>query len=148
MKLSTLKLLLIAVAGALFLLSCQTGPPEIPEDMSQAEMFQRAQEALDDENYDAALAYYREFLERFPEDTGNRMAARYEIAFIYYKKGDYDTAEQQFQDLLAEYEEPVPEELPVWPRVLAEKLLDKIEERRQEQLVQESGTSEEVSAEE
>lgn len=93
-------------------------------------MFQRAQEEVDDENYDLALRYYREFIRRNPEDRGSIIEAEYEIAYIAYKQEEYDTAERRFEALLAQYEADQANALPEWPEVLAVKLLDKIEEKR------------------
>ncbi|MFO8065467.1 MAG: tetratricopeptide repeat protein [Spirochaetia bacterium] len=125
------RLIVILLAGALVLAACETvpEPSEIPEDLTTQEYFQRAQEAMDDQHYETSMVYYETFLERHPDDTENRMAARYEIAFLHYKMGEYDTAEQQFEDILARYEES-DEQLPEWVRVLSEKLIEKIEEIR------------------
>jgi outer membrane protein assembly factor BamD (BamD/ComL family) len=110
-------------------------PSEIPEDLSTQEYFQLAQEAVDQRHFETALVYYRTFLERHPDDVENRIAAQYEIAFLHYKMEDYDTAEELFEELLARYEGEEADQLPAWPRILAEKLLEKIEEEREAQLV-------------
>mgnify|MGYP006287622245 CR=1 FL=1 len=125
---------LIACA-LLSLAACQTvpTPDDIPDGLSQAELFQRAQEAVDDENWEAALVYYQTFLQRFPDDAANRAAAKYEVAFIYYRTGDLQTAEEQFDALLEDYEDPaLAGQLPQWPRILATKLLGMIEEEQNE----------------
>lgn len=112
-------------------LGCSTVPEEVPEGLSQMEIFQLAQEASENDRWEVTRHYYETFLERFPEDWPNRIAARYEIAFTYYKEGDLDTAERLFQDVLAAYEDPDDERpLPAWPRVLSERLLEQIEEER------------------
>ena len=122
------RLIFIFAAGAVMLAACETvpEPSEIPEDLTTQEYFQRAQEAMDDQHYQTAMVYYETFLERHPDDVENRMAARYEIAFLHYKMEEYDTAKQQFRDILERYEES-DENLPEWVRVLSEKLIDKIE---------------------
>jgi tetratricopeptide (TPR) repeat protein len=155
----------IALAATL-LAACETPPPEIPEGLSQAELFQLGQEALTDRRYEDAVSYYETFLERYPDDTENRVAARYEIAFVYYKQGEFEKAKRRFEELLAQYEEADAQaaaaesqeadggeqdtdedlggngqaagqatgqggagaqQLPQWPRVLAQKILEKIE---------------------
>ncbi len=93
------------------------------------EMFQRAQEAVDQERWELALRYYREFIRRFPDDRGAIMEAEYEIAFIAYKQGDYEVAHNRFEALLATYEADQSGTLPEWPRVLSERLLEIIAER-------------------
>jgi outer membrane protein assembly factor BamD (BamD/ComL family) len=121
-----LSLIVIALAA---LIGCQTVPEEIPADLTQAELIQRAQEAADQENWSTAIAYYNAIIERFPQDRAATATARYEIAFIEYKRGNLDTAESEFLELLGMYdfEDDV---LPAWPRVLAQKLLDRIEEEQ------------------
>lgn len=114
----------VILLSALVLAACRTGPVEIPEDLTQAELFQRGQEALDANRYEVALQYYETFLERFPDDRANRAEARYEIAFIHYKMDDWDTARQLFNELLAEYERENADELPAWPRVLSLRILE------------------------
>lgn len=119
-------LILIAVAGA----SCQTGPTVIPEDLTPEELFQQAQEASSLRRYDEALEYYQAFFERFPEDLQNGIEAEYETAFLYYKKGRLEESETRFNALLKKYEGPESQLLPKWPRVLAEKVLQKIDEEK------------------
>jgi outer membrane protein assembly factor BamD (BamD/ComL family) len=111
-------------------LGCYTVPEEVPEDLSQMEIFQLAQEAAENDRWDVTRLYYETYLDRFPEDWPNRIAARYEIAFTYYKEGRLDTAEVLFQSVLATYAEPEERPLPAWPRVLSERVLEKIEEVR------------------
>ena len=83
-------------------------------------------------DYPTALRYYRTLLERYPEDYQNVPAAEYEIAFIYYKQGNYDAAERRFRELLERYQGDQAQLYPEWPRVLSEKILGKIEEKRSE----------------
>jgi len=126
--------IVLALLLAALLSACQSTPEEIPEDLSKAQMFQRAQEQVDDGNYEEALRYYREFILRNPEDPGSIMEAEYEIAYIAYKQEDYDVAEERFQTMLAQYEADEAGTLPEWPRVLAVKLIDRIEEKRAEDM--------------
>ncbi len=112
--------------------ACRTppAPEDIPEDLTPMEFFRRGQEATDARRWDAALTYYEVFLERHPDDLHYGPAAQYEIAFIYYKRGDYSVAERKFQDLLARYDSPESDQMPDWPRILSERLLyDIIPER-------------------
>ncbi len=108
---------------------CKSGPKEIQTDLTPPEYFQRAQQAvIERSDYDTALAYYNIVLEQFSNDRQNGMIAKYEIAFIHYKKEDYELASEGFQEILEAYREENTAELPPWPPVLAQKLLDKIEE--------------------
>jgi outer membrane protein assembly factor BamD (BamD/ComL family) len=107
------------------ILSCKTVPTDIPPDMSQSELIQEAQEAADDENWDAALAYYQALIDRYPQDRSATVAAQYEMAFIEYKRGDIEAAQSGFEQLLGVYDFEA-EALPAWPRVLAERILEEI----------------------
>ncbi len=109
--------------------ACYTPPDEIPEGLSQMEFFQRAQTAADQGRYETALLYYNELLERFPDDRSAQIEARYEIAFIAYKQGEYEEAQMLFENILAEYEADQGRGLPEWPRVLSLRLLATIDER-------------------
>lgn len=118
-------ILLLSIGLALS--ACQSTPEEIPEDLQPREFFQKAQEAVVEWNdYDTALFYYQAFLERYPNDIQKSVEAEYEIAFIHYKQDDFATATTLFENLLAKYEGEGAEVLPQWPRVLSQKVLDKI----------------------
>jgi tetratricopeptide (TPR) repeat protein len=117
------------LVGVILLSGCRSTPEEIPEGLSRMEMFQLAQEAVDRERWETALLYYREFIQRFPDDQGAIMEAEYEIAFIAYKQREYDVARERFQAILETYEEDETRQLPEWPRVLSERLVGIIDER-------------------
>lgn len=121
--------LLALLVGALLLPACQTEIPEIPEDLSQPEFFQRAQDAADENEWEVALHYYETFIERYPDDEENVIAAEYEIAFIHYKMEEYQTSRQLFEEILQQYEEDEDNSLPAWVRILSEKILDTVEEK-------------------
>ena len=101
----------------------------IPEDLSAAEMVQRAQEASDRNRYSISLQYYEAILERFPNDAEYTSAAQYEIAFIYYKQKKYDQSKAAFNALLDRYNSPEGPLLPPQYRILAIKVLETIAER-------------------
>lgn len=123
----------IAVAALLLTTACQSTPQEIPEDLSKQEFFQRAQENMDELNWDSAMVYLEEFKVRFPDDQANIAAADYQISLIHYKLDRFDQAEEGFSDIIARYESAEdPSVLPQWVEVLSRKLLNKIEEAREE----------------
>jgi len=110
--------------------ACKSAPPVIPEDLSPPEYFQRAQEEADKYEWDNALVYYRTFLERYPDDFVNGLFARYEVAFVLYKKQEYQESKKLFQELLDSYKKiPNPLSVPQWPKVLSEKLVQKIDQK-------------------
>ncbi|MDZ7794405.1 MAG: hypothetical protein U5P10_12165 [Spirochaetia bacterium] len=117
--------LLIVIAALLG--ACASQPQEIPEDLEPIEYFQRGQKiASEDENYALAKRYYKTFIERYPEDIQRIVEAKYEIAYLSYKQGDYDLSRQQFEEMLSYYDDEGSNVLPRWPQVLAEKVLDKM----------------------
>ena len=122
--------LIVLLLGMLLVWGCASGPEEIPEGLTPLQYFQRAQDAISRNNdYDTALEYYRTFIRRHPDNAEKVVEAEYEIAFIYYKRGYTETAEKMFKNLLSYYEGEGAEVLPPWPRVLAEKLLEDIQEQ-------------------
>ncbi|WP_028972768.1 tetratricopeptide repeat protein [Spirochaeta cellobiosiphila] len=114
---------------ALILVSCKTPEPVIDEGMNREIYFQRAQEAYDSGYYDNALFYYEHFLQDFPDDQANGIMARYEIAFISYKRGQLTEAKEKFQAILDEYKENPIAPYPSWPKQLSEKLINEIQEK-------------------
>jgi len=120
----------IAVAVLMVLaVSCvSTGPVEIPNDLTSAELIQRGQEASDKYRYNVSIQYYEAILERFPYDIDSVIAAEYEIAFIHYKQKNYRDAKIEFNQLLDRYNIPDQELLPAQFKVLAIKILKNIEE--------------------
>jgi len=126
-----MKIRFIASAAfvAAVLVACAGAPKVIPQDLSASELVQRAQEANDAYNYDAAIAYYKALNERFGSDPLYMTTSEYEIAFIDYKKGHYPVAKQALEELLAKYAGPDGATLPQRYAVLAKKVLESIAER-------------------
>jgi outer membrane protein assembly factor BamD (BamD/ComL family) len=111
--------------------ACASGPTEIPEDLTAAELIQRGQEAADRNRFPLSLRYYQAIIDRFPEDTntiGDICAAEYEIAFIHYKQKEYDQSKTEFTQLLTRYDTPDEELLPPQFKILSRKILAKITE--------------------
>ncbi len=115
----------------LILISCNSVPKEIPEDMQPEEYFKNAQTAVVDwGNYRRALFYYNEFIKRFPDMKGKILEAEYEIALIYYKKENYYESEKRFNAIIDQYSTDDAVFYPEWPRILSEKILKQIEEEK------------------
>jgi outer membrane protein assembly factor BamD (BamD/ComL family) len=123
-KLTALLLCVVAAAG------CGSGPEDVSDAITPAELVQKAQEASDRNRYNHSLGYYGLILERFPDQSDYICAAEYEIAFIHYKQKKYDIAESEFRNLLARYDGPDAELLPPQYRILANIVLATIEERK------------------
>jgi outer membrane protein assembly factor BamD (BamD/ComL family) len=119
---------LAALALLVVLASCRsTGPVDLTG-LTPAEVFQRAQDASDGGDYRRALAYYEGFLAQPGIDAVRGAWARYEIALLYHKMGDDDTALAKFDELLAMYEKDPT--LPESPKILATNVKAAILEKR------------------
>jgi tetratricopeptide (TPR) repeat protein len=124
------KYLPLVFLGALLLVSsCATGPVTISEDLSPAELIQRAQEASDRNRYNLALQYYQAVLDRNAANIDLICAAEYEIAFIHYKQKKYETAREEFNALLMRYNTPDEELLPQQFKRLSNIVLQQITEK-------------------
>jgi len=96
--------LLVAVTVLAF--SCASTPPPVPEDASPQKIIQLAQERYDIYDLSGAEYYYKVLLERYGNDPNYELNAHYEIAFIEYKKGNYDVALASFKEIIARYDGP------------------------------------------
>jgi len=111
---------------ALCLAACATGVLNIPEELTPAELIQRAQEASDRNRYNQALQYYTALLERNSTNIDLICTAEYEISFIYYKQKKYSQAKEGFHLLLERYEAPDGDLLPPQFKRLANIVLEQI----------------------
>ena len=125
MKIQKISILLAVLVLAV---SCASKPVIIPDDLTAAELIQRAQEASDRNRYPVSLEYYEKVLEKFPHDMEYVCAAEYEIAFIHYKQKKYDLAASGFTSLIERYNTPDEELLPPQYKILAKKILGTIRE--------------------
>jgi tetratricopeptide (TPR) repeat protein len=105
------------------------GPANISDDLSPAELIQRAQEASDKNRYKVALQYYQALLDRNATNIDLVCTAEYEIAFIHYKQKKYDIAKEEFDALLLRYNIPDEELLPQEYKTLSHIVLDRIAEK-------------------
>jgi len=129
MKLKNITIFLLTFLLTAFLaVSCASKPVVIPDDLTVAEIIQRAQEASDRNKYSVSLQYYQAIIDRFPTDIDSICAAEYEIAFIHYKQKQYDAAKVEFNQLLGRYDTPDQELLPAQFKILSQKILAKIDD--------------------
>jgi outer membrane protein assembly factor BamD (BamD/ComL family) len=137
---SFIKALFLTALTAVFFPACASGPVDVPADMPAAKIVQRAQEATDRNRYNQALRYYQIILERYPVDLNDQehlelsVGAEYEIAFLHYKQKKYAEAKGEFTSLLEYYVTTDAELYPPQYRILAEKVLVRIEEKLIQQL--------------
>ncbi|MCL2719742.1 MAG: outer membrane protein assembly factor BamD [Treponema sp.] len=121
------KLLLLPVLLLLFI-SCKT-TVVINDDTSSAELIQRAQEALDRNNYKAAIQYYQALHDRHRNSIDLVITAEYHIAHIHYKQRNYTLAREGFNDVLAYYNTPDEVLLPQHFKILSQIVLESIDEK-------------------
>jgi outer membrane protein assembly factor BamD (BamD/ComL family) len=128
-KLSFTLCVTAVLGAALYFTACASRGAVIPEDLSAAELIQRAQEASDRNRYKTALQHYEALLERNPFNIDMVCTAEYEIAFIHYKQKKYADARVELDALLKRYNSPDEELLPRQFKRLANIVLDRIAEK-------------------
>jgi outer membrane protein assembly factor BamD (BamD/ComL family) len=121
------------LAAALIVSACATGSVVIPQNLSPAELIQRAQEASDKNKYPIALQYYEALRERNPTNTDMLCTAEYEIAFIHYKQKKYTLAKEELNALLERYNAS-DGDMPPKFNMKAKKVLEQIEEKEKPRL--------------
>ncbi len=116
----------LALCAVMMVQGCRTQPKVIPPDLSPAESFQRAQDAADAGDYALAIRYYTTFRDNNPNNSERDIWALYEIAFSYHKMGKNQTAVTFLDQLLQQYQTDTTGTLPPAPRILAQKLKDRL----------------------
>jgi outer membrane protein assembly factor BamD (BamD/ComL family) len=101
----------------------------IDEELSPAELIQRAQEATDRNQYKTAMQYYQILYDQNPNNIDLIITAEYEIAFIHYKQKDYRLAREKFSSVLNHYYTPDAELLPQQFKILSQIVLKRIDEK-------------------
>jgi outer membrane protein assembly factor BamD (BamD/ComL family) len=113
----------VIACAVLLAASCATAPTTVPEGISAAEIIQKAQEASDKNDLEAALVYYRTATERFASDLPVVCECEYEIGFIYFKQDKFEASKALLETLLARYDQPDAKLLPTQYKVLGDKIL-------------------------
>ncbi len=111
-----------SLTAALFF-SCASSPAPVPQDASAQKIIQLAQERYDAYDLNGANYYYQILLDRFGSDPNYMLNAKYEMAFIEYKKGRKDKALAAFKEIVARYDQPDAASLSQTWKVLSEKLI-------------------------
>ena len=117
--------IVLAAAAVAVIGACRTVPSDISEDKTAAQLFQMAQEAVDNDNFGAALAYYEAVYDRFGDDPETSTIALYEIGFVHYRQGRNDEARPYFERVTERYENGE-SGLPEWPLVLSRRFLERM----------------------
>jgi outer membrane protein assembly factor BamD (BamD/ComL family) len=120
------KLRLIIILAAAFIISSCVTTVIVNEDMSSAEIMQRAQEAMDRNRYQAAIQYYEALYARNQTNIDLMITSEYHIAHIKYKQKKYDEAREGFNGVLSYYTTADAILLPQHFRILSQTVLDNI----------------------
>lgn len=117
---------LLCVMGFVLLATCASQPRTLPDGLTAAEIFQRAQDVADRGDYTLAITFYQECQQRYPDDKGHMVWASYEIAFLYHKMGKNDKAAALIDALLTQYANQG-DSVPPATILLSQKLKDRLE---------------------
>jgi len=120
--------ILFALIIALLFFACVT-TVDISDDLSPAELIQRAQEATDRNRYNIAKQYYEALYTRYRYNIDLVITAEYEIAFIHYKQHNYELAREGFHSLLQYYNTPDEALLPQQFKRLSHIVLARMDEK-------------------
>jgi tetratricopeptide (TPR) repeat protein len=124
----TLKLGVFSALAAVLFFGCVSAD-NIGEELSPAELIQRAQEASDRNRYNTALQYYQVLNDRNRNNIDLIITAEYEIAFIHYKQKKYQQAREELLGVLEYYNSQDEELLPQHFKKLAQIVLNSIDEK-------------------
>ena len=142
-------------ALALILISCNSVPEEIPEDLDARQLIQLGQDNYDAAKYAASEAYFNAVLERYGDDVKHYIEATYELGHLYMKQKRYEEAIANFNAILEIYEN-VPAGIPgAYKRLsqielekVPQKALDEIEAKKLAREADLAAEAEKVKAEE
>jgi len=123
-----MKRILFPLAIALLFSACAS-TVKIGEELSPAEIIQRANEAMDRNRYNVAKQYYEALRERNQSNIDFVITAEYHIAFIHYKQKRYEQARSELNAVLAYYNEPDAELYPQHFKRLSEIVINTIDEK-------------------
>jgi len=128
----TLNKAILALTAVILISSCAT--VNISEDMSPAELIQRANEAMDRNRYGVATQYYQALYDRNPTNIDLMITAEYHVAFILYKQGKYDQAREGLNGVIKYYNTPDEELLPQHYKRLSQIVLQTIDDKSQKRI--------------
>jgi len=123
-----MKKILFPLTLALLFSACAS-TVTIGEELSPAELIQRANEAMDRNRYNIAIQYYEALRDRNQSNVDLNITAEYHIAFIHYKQGKMEQAREELNAVLEYYNSPDAELLPQHFKRLSQIVLQTIDEK-------------------
>ena len=119
------------MAAALTFYSCEsTDKQALPDDITDREIIQLAQNAIDKNKKDLAEYYYKVLLQRYGNYTYDYVEGRFELAHLYLKQKKYDQAVPMLEEILEIYDTSTPGSLPGEYKILAKLDLEKVPEKK------------------
>ncbi len=94
----------LAALIAMILFSCNSVPDEIPEDLDASQLIQLGQDNYDAGKYAASEMYFNAVLERYGTDVKRYVEAKYELGHLFIKTKKYQSAYNNFKEILEIYE--------------------------------------------
>lgn len=122
-----------ALLTAFLFLSCAS-TVSVNDNISNAELMQRAQEAIDRSRYKTALGYYEVLREKNMTNTDMVITAEYHIAHIHYKQKLYKQAREELYAVIELFNKPDRELYPLHFEKLAQIILQQIDEKESRKL--------------
>jgi len=122
-----MKKLFFTLAITLLFSACAS--TNISENLSPAELIQRAHEAMDRNSYKTATKYYQALYDRNQSNTDLIITAEYHIAFIHYKQKKFEKAKEELNGVLMYYNSPDAELLPQHFKRLSQIVLESIDKK-------------------
>lgn len=126
MKKTFILFTILTLCLTFFAMSSCKSLPEIPNDMTQAQLIQKGQNAFSAGDYKVAEYYYQTSIQRYGNNTESYIESKYELGHLYLKTKDYDKAEEAFNEILELYDYAAAGDLPASYKKLANIGLGKI----------------------
>lgn len=120
-----IKFIAVVLFAATIFFGCQSVPENIPQDLDARQLIQLGQDNYDLHHYAAAKKYFNTVLDRYGDDPKHYIEAKYELGHLFLKQKNYQTAYNNFTEILEIYEN-VPVGLPGSYKILCGIELKKI----------------------
>jgi len=134
---STKALLVVVALFTTLVFACASSekdPAKVPADLTSAKLFQSAQDAIRNEDYESANMYFNLIKNRFPNDDVIVLEANYNLAMVATKKERWDVALSGFKGVVAAYDNPEKKaKLPPQFLALSKKLIEDVSEKLKKQ---------------
>ncbi len=96
----------IIISSIFLFVSCATVPEEVPYDVTESELLQLAQSAIDNSNTKAARFYFETMISRFGMNHASLVVAEFELAHLDVKEGRFADAKPVLERIISYYEDP------------------------------------------